>query len=39
MILIYALINGYQVDLGKIVEESILEYAKGNFLEISPTIP
>ena len=27
----YALVKGYQVDLGTIVEESILEYAKGNF--------
>ena len=24
-------VKGYQVDLGKIVEESILEYSKGNF--------
>ena len=27
----YALVKGYQVDLGKIVKEPILEYAKGNF--------
>ena len=25
------LVKGYQVDLGTIVKESILEYAKGNF--------
>ena len=37
-ILLYALVKGYQVDLGKIVEESILEYAKGNFTGNIPTI-
>ena len=31
VILLYALVKGYQVDLGRIVEESILECAKGNF--------
>ena len=28
----YELVKGYQVDLGRIVEESILEYAKRNFV-------
>ena len=31
-ILLYVLAKGYQVDLGNIVEESILEYAKQNFV-------
>ena len=26
----HALVKGYQVDLGRIVEDSILEYMKGN---------
>ena len=30
-ILLYALVNGYEINLGRIVEESVLEYAKGNF--------
>ena len=30
-ILLYALVNGYEINLGMIVEELVLEYAKGNF--------
>ena len=30
-ILLYALVKGYVVKLGRIIEESILEYAKGKF--------
>ena len=30
--ILYILFKGYQVDLGRIVEDSILEYAKGNFV-------
>ena len=35
-ILLYELVKGYLVDLGRIVEESILEYAKGNFARNIP---
>ena len=30
-ILLYALVKGYEVNVGRIVKESILNYAKGNF--------
>ena len=30
-ILLYAFVKGYVVKLGRIIEESILEYAKGKF--------
>ena len=35
-ILLYALVKGYQINLGRIIEESILEYEKGNFIENIP---
>ena len=35
-ILLYVLVKGYQVDLGRIVEESFLEYAKENFARNIP---
>ena len=31
VILMFALVKGYEVNLGRIVEESVMEYAKGNF--------
>ena len=31
VILLYALVKGYEINVGRIVEESILDYAKGNF--------
>ena len=31
-ILLYALVKGYEVNVGRIIEESILNYAKGNFI-------
>ena len=31
-ILLYALVKGYKVNSGRIVEELVLEYAKGNFV-------
>ena len=31
IILLYALVKGYEVKVGRIIEESILDYAKGNF--------
>ena len=31
-ILLYALVKGYQVDWGRIVEDLILEYVKRNFV-------
>ena len=31
-ILLYALVKGYAMNMGKIVKESILDYARGNFL-------
>ena len=34
--IMYALVKGYQVDLGRIVEDSILEYMKGNFARNIP---
>ena len=30
-ILLYALVKGYEVNVGRIVEDSILEFMKGNF--------
>ena len=31
ILLLYALVKGFELDLGKIIEESILEYAENNF--------
>ena len=31
-ILLYALVKGYSLNVGKIVEQSILDYAENNFL-------
>ena len=30
-LLLYALVKGFELDLGKIVEDSILDYAENNF--------
>ena len=35
-ILLYALVKGCDVNVGRIVEESILDYAKGNFVANIP---
>ena len=31
-LLLYALVKGFELDVGKIIKESILDYAKNNFL-------
>ena len=36
-LLLYALVKGYSLNVGKIIEESILDYEQGNSQEISPT--
>ena len=36
VILLYALVKGYEVNLGRIIEDSILEYAKGKFVGNTP---
>ena len=35
-ILLYVLFKGYEINLGRIVEELVLEYAKGNFARNIP---
>ena len=35
-VLLYALIKGYEVNVGRIIEESILDYIKGKFLDNIP---
>ena len=35
-ILLDALVKGYKVDLGRIIQDSILEYVKGNFIRNIP---
>ena len=32
IILLYALVKGYELSVGKVIEESILNYEKGKFL-------
>ena len=35
-ILLYALVKGYEVNVGKIIEESILDYTKEDFIRNIP---